>query len=105
MASCARSGRRRASHVEVTQLAGVYSAPEANDLIFSFRCEAISGALTLNDEARDLRYFPLDALPANTFVEHAARIRDAISATDAPVLRMPGWPTATEEIHLRQRGS
>ena len=91
--------------VEVIRLAGVYSAPATSNLIFSFRCEAISGALTLNDEARDLRYFTLDALPANVFAEHAARIRDAIGATEAPVLRMPGWPTATEEIRLCLRGS
>lgn len=87
--------------VAVSRLAGVYSAPTTNNLIFSFRCEATGGALTLNDEARDLRYFALDALPANVFIEHAARIRDAIGATERTVLRMPGLPTATEQVRLQ----
>lgn len=89
--------------VVVLRLAGVYSEPSAHNLIFSFRCQATGGALTLNDEARDLRYFALDMLPANTFIEHAERIREASGETERTVLRMPGWPTATEQVHMRGR--
>ncbi|MGH2504738.1 MAG: NUDIX hydrolase [Ktedonobacterales bacterium] len=87
--------------VEVTRLAGVYSQPASDNLVFSFRCEATAGALTLNDEADDLGYFALDTLPANLFAEHAQRIRDACGAAEAALLRSPVGPTATEEIRLR----
>ncbi len=88
--------------VSVTRLVGVYSWPSADELIFSFRCEVIGGALTLNDEARDLRYFALDALPANLFIEHAERLRDAMDDVGTALLREPVGPSAPEEIRLRR---
>jgi ADP-ribose pyrophosphatase YjhB (NUDIX family) len=87
--------------VMVERLVGVYCWPQTDDVIFSFRCIAVSGSLTLNDEARDLRYFALDALPANLFAEHAERIRDAVHADGPALLRTPTGPSAPDEIRLR----
>ncbi len=87
--------------VIVERLVGVYCWPQSDEIIFSFRCVAVGGALTLNDEARDLRYFALDALPANLFAEHAERIRDAVHADGPALLRTPVGLSAPDEIRLR----
>ena len=90
--------------VVVTRLIGVYCWPDVDEVIFSFRCEAIGGSLALNDEARDLRYFALDALPVNLFVEHAERLRDALDDGRTALLREPAGPSAPEEYTTLARG-
>lgn len=89
--------------VEVERLTGLYSWVKKDSIIFLFRCHVMGGALGTSDEVNDARYFPLDALPANTFIEHVARIHDAI-AGDAreggdgrAALRIPDGPSATEQ--------
>jgi len=102
--------------INVARLIGVSSWPATDELILSFHCVVTGGALALNDEARDLSYFALDALPPNTFAEHAERLRDAVrvlaalNALDAlddlrealrlsaPLLLMPHGPSAPEEL-------
>lgn len=88
--------------VIVERLVGVYCWPDSDEIIFSFRCVAVGGALTLNEEARDLRYFALDALPTNLFAEHAERIRDAIHThAHSALLRTPTGLSAPDEIRQR----
>ncbi len=101
--------------VRVERLIGVYCWPATGDLIFSFHCVVTGGALAADaesDERRDLRSFPLDALPPNTFAEHAERLRDAVAAicpgshqrTPAipTLLRTPSGPPAPEELRRAQ---
>jgi ADP-ribose pyrophosphatase YjhB (NUDIX family) len=62
--------------VEVLRLLGVYSKANKNDLVFSFECQVIGGELTLNDEAKDLKYFKVTDLPKNLYRNHRERIED-----------------------------
>ena len=48
-------------------------------------------------EADDARYFALDALPANTFLEHAARAHDAALGQPDAVLRIPTGLSGKEQ--------
>ncbi len=76
---------------EVERLVGLYWKPESDDLVFAFACRAVSGTPGLSDEADDVGYFALDALPPNTAPKHEERIRDA--RADGPaVLRVQTGP-------------
>lgn len=88
--------------VEVEQLAGLYSWLALDEVIYSFVCRVTGGALSKSDESDDARYFALDALPANTFIEHAARAHDAALGQPQTILRIPTGPTGREQ--MRQSG-
>lgn len=81
--------------VRATALLGVYAKPKQGDLVFSFRCEVESGSLVVTDEADDLGYFPIDALPANLSPKQAERIHDAATAIPKPVLKEQSGPSST----------
>jgi len=66
--------------VVVERLIGIYSQPEEDDLAFAFCCAITGGTPTLTDEADAITYFPLDALPANTYHRHVERVRDTLQA-------------------------
>lgn len=46
--------------VNIERLLGIYSKTESNDLVFMFKCRKISGVLTTNEEAKELRYFNIN---------------------------------------------
>lgn len=73
-------------NVKVERLIGVYSKPLRNDLVFSFACQVLSGELTLNDEAADLRYFSLNELPENLYYNHRERIKDYFNNDNQNIL-------------------
>lgn len=73
--------------VTVIRLLGVYTVPQQGTVAFSFLCAATGGALRLSDEADDIGWFAPNALPETTLPRHRARIRDAFTAGEAPVLR------------------
>lgn len=85
---------------EVVRLAGVYSRPEDDAIVFSFVCHVITGELTPSDESPQVAYFPPDALPANLFLGHAERIRDALAPGGDVVLRVPTVISATEQMRV-----
>jgi len=58
------------------KLHGIYSKLHKNEIVFSFECRIIGGEITLNEEARDIRYFPSHEIPENTFWNHSDRIKD-----------------------------
>jgi 8-oxo-dGTP diphosphatase len=91
--------------VEVVRLAGLYSWIALDEVIYSFVCR-VSGVppMTHTDETDDARYFALDALPANTFLEHAARARDAALGHAHTVLRIPTGPTGREQARQGNDG-
>jgi 8-oxo-dGTP diphosphatase len=88
--------------VAVERLAGVYSWPSTDELIFSFVCTVVGGTLATSDETSAVRFFPPAALPLNTFVQHAVRIRDALACVLAcapgALLRVPSGPSATDQV-------
>ncbi|MDP9469040.1 MAG: NUDIX domain-containing protein [Chloroflexota bacterium] len=80
--------------VTVERLAGVYSKPEVNEVVFSFVCKVTGGRLTLTDEADRIEYFALDGIPPNTSSKQVERIRDAIEAVGAVALKDQRGPSS-----------
>lgn len=65
--------------VEVTRLAGVYSKPDKNEVVFSFECKKIAGETMLNDEADRIEFFEIDKIPSNTPPKQIERIKDLVT--------------------------
>lgn len=91
--------------VEVERLAGLYSWLALDEVIYSFVCRVTGGALSTSDESDAARYFALDALPANTFIEHAVRARDAALVQPQAILRIPAGPSGREQREAQGNGS
>ncbi|MGH9637045.1 MAG: hypothetical protein ACRD72_19620, partial [Candidatus Angelobacter sp.] len=60
--------------------------------------------LSKSDESDDARYFALDALPTNIFIEHAARAHDAALGQPQTILRIPAGPTGREQRERQSNG-
>jgi 8-oxo-dGTP diphosphatase len=73
--------------VEVEQLVGVYSKPQKQEVVLTFRCHKVGGALTATEESRECRYFVPDGLPINTLPKHRQRIVDALLGQQQAVIR------------------
>jgi 8-oxo-dGTP diphosphatase len=73
--------------VVVEYLVGVYSKPQKQEVVLTFRCRAIGGVLTTTEESRACRYFAPDALPPNTLPKHRQRVEDALRNEPHAVLR------------------
>ena len=84
--------------VVIERLAGVYCWPDHDEIIFSFVCRVVGGALTTSDEARAVAWFMPDELPPNTFPEHVERIRDALANASEPRLTIPSAPSVYETL-------
>ena len=82
--------------VEVERLAGVYSKPEQNDIVFSFVCRVVGGELTLSDEADEIAYFPFPDIPRNISPKHVERIADALAGLEQPVLKVQRGKSSIE---------
>lgn len=81
--------------VEVEQLVGVYSKPQKQEVVLTFRCRVIGGTLQATEEIRENRYFAPDAVPANTLPKHRQRIEDALLNQQSAIIR--AQRTSTEE--------
>jgi ADP-ribose pyrophosphatase YjhB (NUDIX family) len=73
--------------VVIERLVGVYGKAEKDELVFSFVCRAVGGALTTTDEADACQFFAPDQLPPNTLPRQVERILDAQYAGDPPFFR------------------
>jgi ADP-ribose pyrophosphatase YjhB (NUDIX family) len=74
-------------NVSVERLIGIYSKPETNDLVFLFKCQRESGALTITEEAQALRYFKSTEIPSNTIAKQVERIHDYLAGETQIVLK------------------
>ena len=74
--------------VEVSRLIGVYSKPDADDLVFSFLCRRVGGKIALSDEADRIEFFRADELPENTIPKQVERIADSFRDTGTVVCRV-----------------
>ena len=81
--------------VEVSRLAGVYSKPEANDLVFSFLCRRIGGDIALSDESDRIQFFRADDLPPSTIPKQVERIADFLRDTGTVVCRVQTGPSSS----------
>jgi ADP-ribose pyrophosphatase YjhB (NUDIX family) len=73
--------------VKVEKLQGIYSKPDKDDIVFSFICTRKAGKLKLTDEADQLEYFSIDAIPSNTLARQVERIYDAMQSPDGITLK------------------
>ena len=87
--------------VEVSRLAGIYSKPEADDLVFSFLCRRVGGEIALSDEADRIAFFRADELPPNTIPKQVERIVDSFRDTETVVCRIQ---TGAASIQLSKVG-
>jgi len=81
--------------VEVERLVGVYSKPQKQEVVLTFRCRITGGTLQATEEIRESRYFPPHALPKNTLPKHRERIQDAL--LNQPTAIIKAQRTSTEE--------
>jgi len=81
--------------VEVERLVGVYSKPQKQEVVLTFRCRVIGGTLQETEEIRENRYFAPDALPANTLPKHRQRVEDAMLNQPGAIIR--AQRSSTEE--------
>ncbi len=81
--------------VEVERLVGVYSKPQKQEVVLTFRCHVTGGTLQATEEISESRYFMPDALPENTLPKHRQRIEDALLNQPAAIIR--AQRTSTQE--------
>ena len=74
--------------VEIVKLAGIYSKPNKDEVVFSFVCKITGGTIILNDEAKDIQYFALDDIPKNTVPKQVERIHDFFSPNKEMVMKI-----------------
>jgi len=87
--------------VKVERLVGVYSKPQKQEVVLTFRCAVIGGKLCETEESRECRYFLPSALPANTLPKHRQRIEDALLNRSEAVIRAQRTSTV-EDQHLQE---
>ncbi len=81
--------------VEIEQLTGVYSKPQKQEIVLTFRCRITGGILHPTEETRESRYFAPNALPHNTLPKHRQRVEDALLNSPSAIIR--AQRTSTQE--------
>ncbi|PIR94662.1 NUDIX hydrolase [Candidatus Falkowbacteria bacterium CG10_big_fil_rev_8_21_14_0_10_39_11] len=84
--------------VKISSLAGIYSKPDKNEIVFSFECNVIGGKITLNEEAKDIQWFALDDIPKNTSPKQVERIKDFFNINDQPIMKVQTGKSSIERI-------
>jgi ADP-ribose pyrophosphatase YjhB (NUDIX family) len=88
--------------VVVERLIGVYSKPQKQEVVLTFRCRVVGGTLSATEESRECRFFSPDALPPNTLPKHRQRVEDALLNLPHAVIRDQRSSTE-EDQHLSRR--
>jgi 8-oxo-dGTP diphosphatase len=83
----------------VERLVGVYWRPKKPALIFQFMCRIAAGAPAPSEEAAEVRYFPVDALPDLLAPVVRERIQDSLGGR--VVYRTQEGPSASEFVAAR----
>ena len=73
--------------VEIEQLVGVYSKPQKQEVVLSFRCRRVGGMLTETEESSECCYFDPIVLPVKTLPKHRQRVEDALLHQDRAIMR------------------
>jgi len=82
----------------VVRLAGIYSKPEVNEVVFSFLCEIVAGTPAATEEADRVEFLPPDSLPPNTLPKQVERIHDALACSDQVVMKVQGGKSSADLI-------
>lgn len=85
--------------VEIERLVGVYSKPQKQELVLSFRCHPVGGVLSETEESRECRYFAPDDLPSHTLPKHRQRVEDALLNQPQTIMRAQ-LSSTEEDQHL-----
>lgn len=85
-------------NVVVVKLIGVYSKPNKDEIVFSFECKMIDGKLTLNEEAKDIRYFSIYEIPENIVQKQVERIKDYFENKESVILKIQQTEKSTLEL-------
>jgi ADP-ribose pyrophosphatase YjhB (NUDIX family) len=88
--------------VMVERLIGVYSKPQKQEVVLTFRCSVVGGTLSATEESRECCFFSPDALPQNTLPKHRQRVEDALLNLPHAVIRDQRSSTE-EDQHLSPR--
>lgn len=83
--------------VEVESLVGVYSKPQKQEIVLTFRCHVIGGTLVATEETRTSAYFAPNELPSNTLPKHRQRIEDALLNQQSTIIRAQRKSTAEDQ--------
>ncbi|HEV7237586.1 MAG TPA: hypothetical protein VGN15_15470 [Ktedonobacteraceae bacterium] len=83
--------------MEVERLVGVYSKPQKQEVVLTFRCHIHAGVPTATEEMRECRYFDLTNLPPNTLRKHRQRIEDALLNQPDAIIRAQRSSTAEDQ--------
>lgn len=85
-------------NVEIIRLIGVYSKPNKDEIVFSFECKVLGGELTLNEEAKDIKYFSFTEIPENTVLKQVERIKDSFGDKEKTILKIQQTDKSTLEL-------
>jgi ADP-ribose pyrophosphatase YjhB (NUDIX family) len=88
--------------VQVVRLAGVYSKPDKDEVVFSFECKIISGEATLNEEAKEIKYFSFNEIPKNTSQKQVKRIKDLLENGDELIMKIQTGKSSIEKINEKK---
>jgi len=84
--------------VQVDRLAGVYSKPEVDEVVFSFVCTVIGGSPTVSEEADRVAFLAAESLPPNTVPKQVERIQDALESPNELVMKVQRGRPAIELV-------
>ena len=73
--------------VAVERLIGVYSKPQKQEVVLTFRCHVLGGLLQATEESQECRFFLPEELPEQTLPKHRQRIEDALRNQSEAILR------------------
>ncbi len=85
-------------NIKKPKLAGIYSKPNKNEIIFSFTCKIASGKITTTDEADEIKYFNIKNLPLNIPPKQVERIKDTVNNPDRVVFKKQTGKSSIEMI-------
>ena len=85
--------------VEVVRLIGIYPKQDKNEIVFSFACKVIGGEITLNEEAKEIKYFSIDALPKNTPPKNVERIEDAAKDESHVIMKVQSGQSTMQRFN------
>ena len=84
--------------VEVTKLQGIYNKHGKDEIVFSFECKIIGGEITLTDEAKEIKYFAVEKIPANTSPKQVERIKDSMNKNNETIMKNQTGKSSIELI-------
>ncbi|HTK06449.1 MAG TPA: NUDIX domain-containing protein [Ktedonobacteraceae bacterium] len=84
--------------VEVESLVGVYSKPQKQEVVLTFRCRIVGGHLQETDESRECRFFLPGEMPMNTLPKHRQRVEDALQNRPEAIIRTQSSTSQEDQL-------